>query len=335
MKSARSDIAASLEEKLSHHKIALNQAIETVENEARDAEAKGEASVRSLEADRDALLKAEGVDPGRLTELRNQADRLKNEIATILGRRPLVSLWRHWLSEGGDQILARLKTAASIAQSEHQKAQAAHNDYVKEAKVEQARLTKEVEGLEYLERTLTGEIEVLKGILDEHGVSEVTFRESDPEQSLEDLRARLNRARAQVEDGDALVRRRHAPIRDQLTGQASSVADYVQRSLDALPAEMSLVGKAGELCTFYDGLRRQVLPNVINDVTTILNQVRQFRGVITRFENEVNRFNKELQRGLNVAQFHRIESLKVAIVSNFGELSLMREIDEIDVSPKQ
>ena len=108
------------------------------------------------------------------------------------------------------------------------------------------------------------------------------------------------------------------------------MADYVQRSLDALPSEMSLVGKAAELCTVYDGLKRQVLPNVINDVTTILNQVRQFRGVITRFENEVAHFNKELQRGLNVAQFHRIESLKVAIVSNFGELSLMRKIDEID-----
>ncbi|MDP3925020.1 MAG: ATP-binding protein, partial [Hydrogenophaga sp.] len=184
--------------------------------------------------------------------------------------------------------------------------------------------------LEKSERTLVTEITALKAIVDEHGLRETTTQETDPEQTLEDLRERLNQAVGKVEEFETLVRRRLGPIRDTLTGRASSVADYVQRSLDALPGEMSPVGKAAELCTVYDGLKRQVLPNVINDVTTILNQVRQFRGVITRFENEVNYFNKELQRGLNVAQFHRIESLKVAIVSNFGELSLMREIDEID-----
>jgi hypothetical protein len=330
LRTARSELVASLDEKLRKHRDALNQAIDSIEQEARDAEAKGETSVKSLEADRDASLKAAGVDPVRLAEIREQANDLRIEIRTITARRPTVDLWRQWLIEGGDQILVKLKAAASKAQSEHQRAQTAYTECEAKAKRERERLTKDVEKLESLERKLIDEIGVVKGMLDEYGLSEVTLREVDPEQSLEDLRARLNRARAQVEDSEALIRRRHAPIRDQLTGQSSSVADYVQRSLDALPGEMSLVGKAAELCTIYDGLKRQVLPNVINDVTTILNQVRQFRGVITRFESEVNHFNKELQRGLNVAQFHRIESLKVAIVSNFAELSLMREIDEID-----
>lgn len=330
LNAARGDIAASLEEQLRQHKVALNKDIEAIENQALDAEARGEASIKSLEADRNALLEAEGVDPVRLAALRQQANELKSAIATILGRRPLVNLWRQWLQEGGDQILSKLNAAASAAKVEHQKAQNAHNEYARKAKNTQGQLTDDVERLESTENTLTGEIRVLTGILEELGLNEATSREASPQQSLEDLRASLNRARSQIEDSAALVRRRHSPVRDQLIGQASAVADYVQRSLDALPSEMSLVGKAAELCTVYDSLRRQVLPNVINDVTTILNQVRQFRGVITRFENEVNHFNKELQRGLNVAQFHRIENLKVAIVSNFGELSLMREIDEID-----
>ncbi len=330
LRTARSEVVASLDEKLRQHTVALKQAVESIEQEACDAETRGERSVKTLEADRDASLKAAGVDPFRLTEIRNQANVLRLEIRSITARRPTVDLWRLWLDEGGDQILAKLQVSAGNAQIEHQKAQAAHTEYQAKAKHERDRLTKEVEHLEAIEGKLIEEMRVLKVILDEYGLSEITSREMDPEQSLEDLRTRLNRARVQVEDSEALVRRRHAPIRDQLTGQASTVADYVQRSLDALPSEMSPVGKAAELCTIYDDLKRQVLPNVINDVTTILNQVRQFRGVITRFENEVNHFNRELQRGLNVAQFHRIESLKVAIVSNFGELSLMREIDEID-----
>ncbi|TMU78369.1 hypothetical protein [Hydrogenophaga intermedia] len=121
-------------------------------------------------------------------------------------------------------------------------------------------------------------------ILEELGLSESTSREPEPNLSLDELRSRLNRARAQVENSENVVRRRHGPIRDQLIGQASSVAEYIQQSLDALPADMTPMGRAAELCTIYAGLRRQVLPNVINDVTTILNQVRQFRGVITRFE---------------------------------------------------
>lgn len=329
-KSSRGSAENGLREALRQHKDALLLSIESIEEQAVKAVTEGEASIKRLQADRDALLAAEGVDPARLAELREQKASLEQAINTIYSHRPTVTLWRQWLSEGGEQILAGLKVAAGRADTANQKAQDALRDYKEKAKNEEEQLASSVAELERSERTLVTEITALKAIVDEHGLRESTTQETDPEQTLEDLRERLNQAVAKVEEYETLVRRRLGPIRDALTGRASSVADYVQRSLDALPGEMSPVGKAAELCTIYDGLRRQVLPNVINDVTTILNQVRQFRGVITRFENEVNHFNKELQRGLNVAQFHRIESLKVAIVSNFGELSLMREIDEID-----
>lgn len=330
LQSARANSASEQMEKLRHHKSALNQAIDAIEQQATEALAKGEISARSLVVDRDAALKKEGVDPIRLSAIHTEATALEKAINVILGFRPNVELWRQWLTEGGEQILASLSLVASNAETANVKAQDALSTYRKEAKQEQDRLADEVDRLEKVERKLLEEIEILQGIVSEHGLSELTTREADPVLSLEDLRTRLNQIKTQLADGEVQVNRRHGPIRDQLIGRSSSVADYVQGSLDALPGGMSSVGKAAELCFIYDGLKRQVLPNVINDVTTILNQVRQFRSVVTRFESEVNRFNNELQRGLNVAQFHRIESLKVAIVSNFGELSLMREIDEID-----
>lgn len=329
-KSEQERIAEDLTEKLAQLKESTAQTLDAIERQALDALAKGEGSVKLLEADRDARLKAEGVDPARLAELRSQAQKLMKEINEILGRRPIVDLWRQWLNEGGEQILASLKSAAVAAEGDLTKVQGALTAHQKEATLLGGRLSGEVERLQAHERQLTDEITALKAILAEHGLSESTNREPEPDLSLDELRAHLNRSRAQVEDGENLVRRRQNPIRDQLTGQASSVADYFQQSLDALPSEMTPMGKAAELCTIYDGLRRRVLPNVINDVTTILNQVRQFRGVINRFESEVKLFNKEFQKGLNVAQFHRIESLKVEISSNFGEISFMREIDEID-----
>ncbi|TAL65639.1 MAG: ATP-binding protein [Burkholderiaceae bacterium] len=330
VKAARADAAAARDSKLSQHRAALDQAIESIEGQALEAESNGEVSAKSLETDRDNLLKAEGVDPVRLAEIRAQAATLAEQIRITLGRRPIVDLWHEWLNEGGQQILAGLEDAARSAQRQCLKAEALLKARQEDVKLEEARLAAEVDRLEKLEHSLKEEIDVLKRILSDNGLIETTSRAPDPNLSVEDLRTRLSQARSQEGESEEVVRRRHSPIRDQLIGRASSVADFVQRSLDALPVEMTLVGKASQLCSIHGDLARQVLPNVINDATTILNQVRQFRGVITRFEKEVDQFNNDLQRGLKVAQFHRINSLEVAIVSNFGDISLVKEINEID-----
>lgn len=330
LKASRGSSENGLTEALRRHRDEVQRTIDAMEEQAITATAQGEASAKLLRTDRDKLLAVEGVDPTRLSELREQKASLEQRISTVYGHRPTVSLWSQWLSEGGEQILIELKEAAERAEAADKKARIALRHYEQNANNLEQQLGKIVSDLESHERTIAAEITALQVVIGEHGLREETTQQADPEQTLEDLRDRLNKAVAKVDECETLVRRRHGPIRDALTGRASSVADYVQGCLDALSGEMSLMGKAAELCIIYDGLKRQVLPNVINDVTTILNQVRQFRGVITRFESEVAHFNKDLQRGLNVAQFHRIESLKVAIVSNFGELSLMREIDEID-----
>jgi hypothetical protein len=330
LRASRVSAEDGLTEALRRHRDDIQRTIDAIEEQAIKATAQGEASVKRICADRDALLAAEGVDPARLAGLREQKGNLEQRINTAHGHRPTVALWRQWLNEGGEQILVGLKDAAGRAAAADQEARDALRDYKQEANNQEQKIASRVADLESHERTIATEITALQVIIGEHGLRETTTQQADSEQTIEDLRNRLNEAVAKVDECEAQVRRRLGPIRDALTGRASSVADYVQGCLDALPGEVSLVGKAAELCIIYDGLKRQVLPNVINDVTTILNQVRQFRGVITRFENEVAHFNKELQRGLNVAQFHRIESLKVAIVSNFDDLSLMREIDEID-----
>jgi hypothetical protein len=326
----REQVGKDLDVQLAQLRARTTQSIDAIEGRALEALATGKANATALQVQRDAALKAEGVDPVVLAARRSEAKTLKEEIHRILERGPAVELWRQWLNEGGDQILVNLGTAATKTEGARTKAQADLSAHETKAKQEGAALAAEVGRMESLESLLNDDIRALVAILEELGLSESTSREPEPNLSLDELRSRLNRARAHVDDSENVVRRRHSPIRDQLIGQASSVAEYIQQSLDALPAEMTPMGRAAELCTIYAGLRRQVLPNVINDVTTILNQVRQFRGVITRFEGEVRNFNREFQRGLNVAQFHRIESLKVEIVSNFGEISFMREIDAID-----
>lgn len=339
-KRSRAALKLTLVEALKANDDRMNATLKAVEQQALDAEDETKASVERLAAERDQRLSAEGVDPVRLKAYSAQADRLSNDIDAIAKRQPIVNLWRAWLSEGGDTILSSLQEAVRLADDAAQRAESELNTVRAAAKKRQESLAGLLSAAQGRVDQVSGEIVKLDSLLREHGMSEISSSavgvaagqdgENDAAHlSVDSLRDELLRAAASLDEAEALVRRRHAPIRDQLTGRASSVAEYIHRSMDALPPDTSVIRRAEELCTLYRGLERQVLPSVVNDVTTIFEQVTQFRGVITRFEREVKRFNADLQGGMNVNMFQRLDNLKVEIVTNFGDLDVIREIDEI------
>lgn len=312
------------------------KALAAIEDRARQAEATGEEQVRALSKARDERLRSEGVDPVKLSAFRERASAIRKEIDDITRRKPTVNLWLEWLTEGGDRILESLRENARVAEDNSRRAGVALGKARDEIKRVGDALSLELERLRKEEAQLRNDVEFLEALLREHNMAEGGGDTlEDPERSVQDLRDALLRASAERDAADAKVRRLYTPVRDQLTGRPSSVADYVQRAMDGLPADASVIWRASEICTLYKTLDRQVLPNVINDVTTILQQVRQFSEVITRFEREVKNFNREMQRGLNVSLFQRIDDLKVEVLCDFDDLDLMREIKEIDRVAKE
>jgi len=322
----RTELQKALRENDRH----LSTEIAAIEQEALAAEKRGDDSVERLQKELNVELKSAGVDPDRLGQLTKRADDLYKEILDAQRRRPTVELWRTWLSEGGEQILATRRESHRVAESNHNRAQVELIKHNREFKAKQAELTTQLEGLERAGRNLTQEVQDLVDLLGVHGLAEVSTRDPNPDISVDDLKGELARAQAKVDRCYDLVSRRASPIRDGLTGTTSSVSEFVQTHLAALPDGSSRIRMAEELCTLHKELGRQVLPNVINEASVILEQVRQFRGVITRFEAEVKRFNTDLQKGLSVAHFKRIHDFKVAIVANFSDLDLMKEVDEIE-----
>ncbi|MDR7152043.1 uncharacterized protein (UPF0335 family) [Hydrogenophaga palleronii] len=308
----------------------LGEELARIEQTAIAAQQRGEASATRLQAELDGELRSAGVDPDRLRALTERLNKLYQEIVDAESRRPTVDLWRAWLSEGGDQILATLVERRRMAETESTRAQDELSRHNRTFKDKQAEFIADIERLERIGRRMDQEIQELVDLLKTLGLSEVTTRESEPDMSVDDLKGDLGRAQSRVEKCYDQVTRRASPIRDALTGTTSAVSEFVQTNLSALADGTSRIRLAEELCTLHKELGRQVLPNVINEASVILQQVRQFRGIITRFEAEVKRFNADLQKGLSVARFKRIEDFKVAIVSNFADLELMKEVDEIE-----
>lgn len=307
-----------------------------IEERARQAEATGQEQTREFAKARDERLRSEGVDPVKLSAFRDRASEIRQEIDDISRRAPMVNLWREWLAEGGDRILESLRESARVSDDTSRRAGVALSKARDEAKRVGDALGAELERVRKKEAQLRADVDFLEALLREHNLVEGGGDALvDPESSVQDLRDDLLRASADRDAADAKVRRLYTPVRDQLTGRPSSVADYVQRAMDGLPADASVILRASELCTLYKTLDRQVLPNVINDVTTILQQVRQFSEGITRFEREVKNFNREMQRGLNVSLFQRIDDLKVEVLCDFDDLDMMREIKEIDRVAKE
>jgi len=337
LKAAKNSLREAAEQLRTDHQAAIREndrlqaaEIAAIEQEALVAEKRGEDSAARLQQELDIELKNAGVDPVRLGQLNQRAANLYNEILDAQKRRPTVELWRAWLNEGGEQILDAHKEAHRVAENNHGRAQNELIKHNRDFKAKQDEFTAQVEGIEKEGRHLAQEVQELADLLSAHGLPELTTRDPDTDVSVDDLKGDLARAQAKVDRSYDLVSRRASPIRDALTGTTSSVSEFVQTHLAALPDGSSRIRLAEELCTLHKELGRQVLPNVINEASVILEQVRQFRGVITRFEAEVKRFNTELQKGLSVAHFKRIHDFKVAIVANFSDLDLMKEVDEIE-----
>ncbi|WP_168708564.1 ATP-binding protein [Hydrogenophaga sp. PAMC20947] len=329
-KGTKERLRSELQSDLKENERALAVEIAGIEEEAVIVEKRGEDSAARLGEELDLELKSAGVDPQRLKELNKRAEDFYREIESAESRRPTVNLWRAWLSEGGDQILASLIEQHRLAEKESRRAMEELGQHNRDFKSKQNELSVEVERLEKIGKRMDQEILDLAGLLKGHGLPEITTREADPDVSVEDIKGDLGRAQLMVEQRYDLVTRRASPIRDALTGTTSAVSEFVQSHLDSMPDGVSRIRVAEELCILHKELGRQVLPNVINEASVILQQVRQFRGVITRFEAEVKRFNAELQKGLSVAHFKRIDDFKVAIVSNFSDLDLIKEVDEIE-----
>jgi len=323
-------LRTELQTALSENDRKLKEELDGIELAAVAATADGEASVTRLQKDLDADLKSAGVDPDRLRELNKRATDLSKEMKDAESRRPTVSLWKSWLTEGGDQILANLLEDQRRLDGENKRAQDELHRHTNGSKSRQDELTGDIERLEASGRRLSEDVLALEDLLRALGLPEFTTREAEPEVSVSDLKDDLKRAQDKVDECFDLVRRRTAPLRDALTGTTSAVSEFIETHLSALPDGASRIRMAEELCTLHRELGRQVLPNVINEASVILQQVRQFRAVITRFEAEVKRFNADLQKGLTVAHFKRIDDFKVSIVSNFADLELMKEVDEIE-----
>ncbi|CAN7599571.1 ATP-binding protein [Polaromonas sp. LjRoot131] len=306
-------------------------AIELIETQRTQNNEAAIKRKKELESQRDTHLANENVDVARLNELKNSRKTLAESIEKIEALEPTVNLWRKWLAEGGYGILEALKAdelSKIAAQTKASDALTAHEGSMDKSR---QRFNRDHTGLSEDVDQLQRDVETLRKLLEQHPTSRnnnITL--SDPGRSAASLRSRIAELSDEMDKAENQVRQQYRSIKEDLTGQPSSVKELVEQSLLEFNGQ-SIIRQADELCTIYRTLGRQIVPNLNNEVAAILEHIRQFRKKITDFETESVRYNKNLQGGLDsVAGFKRLKEFKINVVTDFGTLGFMKKLDAID-----
>lgn len=306
-------------------------AIQLIENQRIQNSEAAAKRKKELESQRDTHLANEKVDVTRLNQLKGSRKTLAESIQEIEALEPTVSLWRKWLAEGGYSILEGLKATELTkiaAQKQAGDALAAHEGNMEKSR---ERFNRDQAGLSEAVEQLQRDIDALHKLLEQHPTSRnnnITL--PDPNRSVASLRSRIAELVDEIDKAENQVRQQYRSIKEDLTGEPSSVKELVEQSLLEFNSQ-SIIRQADELCTIYRTLGRQIVPNLNNEVAAILEHIRQFRKKITDFETESVRYNKNLQRGLDsVAGFKRLKEFKINVVTDFGTLGFMKKLDAID-----
>jgi hypothetical protein len=308
----------------------LDLALTTLQEQRHATTAAASERASELALQRDQHLQNSGVDVAKIQALEQQRKQLHQQIRDVEQRKPVVNLWQRWLREGGHNLLDGLIAAAAERTRTHSQAAEVLNNYTEYMTAAKSRFDEALGDLKRAIGDLADDIAILSEMEVRFGLPAGSLRMVDPTQSASDLRRDIALLERKAVDAEEVVRSQFRAIKEELTARQGSVKDLIEKSLP-LASSKSIIGQAEELCLVHRSLERQVLPNIINDVQTILEKVRQFRKRINNFETEVKGFNNRLQKGLDgVASFKRLKDFKVHVVTDFSAVGFMKGLEEID-----
>lgn len=305
---------------------------------AKDALSKREADARkacqekidSLQLQRTNALAAEGVDVPHLDALREQSKMESQSILEIESRRPVVNLWKAWLTEGGHSILKTLQTTLDDASGALSKTSSARLDRAEAGRIQLGEINSQIDTANKRVLDLQGDISILDDLKIRHGIADRSIRQLTTDLTPEGLRNTINTLLARQEHAEETVRVEFSRLRNQLTARQSAVKDLFEQSLSGTE-DSSVVSRAAHLCDTHRLVARELLPNIVNSAESIVEHIRQFRQRIHSFEREVNTFNGQFQAGLDkISGFKRIKDFKVQVATDFSKVNFLKSLDLVD-----
>ena len=310
-----------------------DQKCRDIDANVRDFERQQNALIKEAEEARDRELADKGVDTVKLNNLKKQHVQVSNDIREINEHADLVRGWLDWLNSQGpakfvdaEAVRKRATNALEAARGNHDKLKGSHKKTLDIIGAQEntsnkslTRANREIDTLMDTDRlladfpasgrsTLTSDsfAAELKGncgaALDVHaGIQR-------------DIRIKLQRTERELCEVEC------------------STKEFAVGVLNEADQDNSGVGRAARMVRLYDRIPREVVVNVNTSLSTILENISEYRKTLQTFESEVKRFNNELQTGLKRVSrsFERFADFTASVVTDFDKIDFIGKLKLLD-----
>lgn len=303
---------------------AIGKSIDNIKRGLKDA-------VAALAQQLKEHLSKEGVDVVRLNTLKDEVQKLNQQIQEREDKKTLVDRWKQWLDKGGPTAVETLKATSQRANlasmdaarqaSEHQqsmqKSASDHEALVSEKTKRQNQVRDDIDTLMQMDSIFGDYMETGSSVINENTPAST-------------LKAKARELRADIDRLEGSIRRETSILQQALTAKASTVKELIEAGLNE-SEEKCTIRRATALCGCYRQIGMQVANDVNITLKTLLAHIGAFQKDIHSFEREVGLFNRRLQSGLNeVKCFDRVKDLRLDIVTNFSELGFYKKLSRME-----
>lgn len=310
-----------------------DQKCQGIDDNVRNFERQQNVLIKQAEEARDRELADKGVDTVKLNDLKKQHDQVSTAIREINERADLVRGWEDWLNSQGpakfvdaQAVLDRAKSAVETARDNHDKLKNSHKKAIAHIEGQETARNK---SLTRANREIDTLMDADRLLVDFSASGRSTLTSDSFAAELKgscgtdlDVHAGIQRD----------IRIKLQRVERELCELECSTKEFVVGVLNESDQDNSGISRAWRMVRLYDRIPREVVVNVNTSLSTILENISEYRKTLQTFESEVKRFNNELQAGLKRVSrsFERFADFTASVVTDFDKIDFIGKLKLLD-----
>ncbi len=306
---------------------ARDAALSAIDRGIADAAKQLTKTIADIDTQEREHLSSVGVDTGKLTEMRADADKVAGTIREIETRESLIQEWVEYESSAGEARFARLEEALNTEKARHEssvRALSEHNRLWEERRKEQ------MDAIGRLQSTVSGlqdEIANLNVLLVQIGMRPASmFSTIDASTTWAQMSDRHHACKVGLAKAESELTSLFTSLQSALMAADPQVNKFVTDWMgQRVSAQASTSFKAQELIHCFHRIGPEFIAATNQHLRSILSNIGSLQKAIVDFEEEVHQVNGRLQEGLNqVKGFERIQDLVLNIEPTFEDLGFYK-----------
>jgi len=307
------------------------EAITSISHQIAHLNSETKKRISELHIQRDQHLSEQGIDVGKLRQLKQEFNELKEKIRLIEDKKSLVMQWKTWLAEGGYTLVAKLEQEKQVKKTDLDLINQKREKLLKDCEELRKKHDNTIKIIRDRQIQVDEEIQIVTHLDDDFdGYTPRYATTIDTAISATQLRTRVYQAKQKLREIEQSITAEFSSLKSTLCARDSAVKEFVDASLLQCQ-DHKWMSQSHELVTCYQRIGSQIINNVNTTLKAVLDSIGLFYQGIQSFESEVKRFNGKLQKGLeSVTLFERVRDFKIDVVTNFNDIEFMKKLDMVN-----